>query len=55
MDWGTIGVIAALLALQSSAFGFVLHRLHEDLVGLRGEVATLRGDLHRLETSSSSA
>jgi hypothetical protein len=58
MDWGTIGVIAALLALQSGAFGLVLHWLHQDLLGLRGEIGTLRADLgtlradvHRLEAS----
>jgi hypothetical protein len=51
MDWGTIGVIAGLLALQSGAFGLVLHWLHEDLLGLRGDLATLRADVNRIETT----
>jgi hypothetical protein len=62
MDWGTVGVIAGLLALQSGAFGLVLHWLHQDLVDLRGEmrgefgilraeIGTVRGDVHRLEVN----
>jgi hypothetical protein len=57
MDWGTVGVIAGLLALQSGAFGLVLHWLHQDLLGLRSDVGTVRSDLgdlradvHALET-----
>jgi hypothetical protein len=50
MEWGTIGVIAGLLALQSGAFGLVLHWLHQDLLGLRDDLGTLRTDVHRLET-----
>ena len=51
MDWGTIGVIAGLLALQSGAFGLVLHWLHQDLLGLRADLGELRTDVHRLETT----
>ena len=49
---GHVGVIAGSLALQSGAFGLVLHWLHQDLLGLRGDVGDdFAADVHRLETT----
>jgi hypothetical protein len=46
VDWETLAGMAALLTLQSAAFGLVLSWLRNDLVGLRGEVAAVGTEFH---------